>query len=61
MAILLLAEDWTVLGYCAIRKILISGKDMEITFEALSLFAPDEKGIHTHRLKEALRAADYEI
>ncbi|MDP3093783.1 MAG: DUF2584 family protein [bacterium] len=54
MAILLLSEDWTVLGYCAIRKTLVSGKDMEITFEILSLFAPDEQKIYTTRLKEAL-------
>ena len=54
MAILLLSEAWMVLGYCAIRKTVVSGKDMEITFEILSLFNPDEQEVYTTRLKEAL-------
>jgi len=54
MAILFLSENWIVLGYCAIRKILISNKNMEITFEILSLFTSDEQKIYAVRLKEAL-------
>ncbi|PJC68954.1 hypothetical protein CO015_02130 [candidate division WWE3 bacterium CG_4_8_14_3_um_filter_42_11] len=53
-AVLLLAENWDVLGYCAIRRSEIRGAGTTMEVEVLSLFASEEAKIYTARLREAL-------
>jgi len=54
LAIFLLAEDWTVLGYCTIRRSEMKGSVMTLDVEVLSLFSEEESKIFTTRMKEAL-------
>ena len=57
--ILILAEDWTVLGYCAIRKNEMVGSKIKIDVEIISIFTDVESEIHTSRLKDALKSTGY--
>lgn len=54
IAILLLSEDWTILGYCAIRRSEMKGSSMSLDIEVLSLFSEEESKIYTNKMKEAL-------
>jgi len=54
IAIFLLAENWTVLGYCTIRRSEMKGSAMTLDVEVLSLFSKDESKMFTTRMKEAL-------
>ena len=57
--ILILSEDWTVAGYCVIRKVEMIGTNMKINVEIVSVFTKEESKIHTSRLKDALKSTDY--
>ena len=59
IAILLLEENWDAIGYCAIRKTTIENGKMEITFELLSRFSPEEQRIVTDTMLEGLRLCGY--
>lgn len=54
LAILLLSEDWTVLGYCTVRRSEMKGSAMTLDIEILSLFSGEESKIFTAKMKEAL-------
>jgi hypothetical protein len=59
LAILLLSEDWTAQGYCAIHKSTIDNGKMEIYFEVLSLFSYEEQKIITATMLEGLKKCGY--
>lgn len=59
IAILLLEENWDAIGYCAIRKTTIENGKMEITFELLSRFSPEEQRIVTNTMLEGMRLCGY--
>jgi hypothetical protein len=54
LAILMLAEDWTVLGYCTVRRCEMKNSAMSLDVEVLSLFSEAESTTLTGRMKEAL-------
>ncbi len=61
LAILLLQEDWNAVGYCAIRKVILEGSNMELSFEILSLFTNEEKEVITRTMLEGLKQGGYTV
>ncbi|HCM37976.1 MAG: hypothetical protein UV61_C0006G0102 [Candidatus Gottesmanbacteria bacterium GW2011_GWB1_43_11] len=55
IAMLLVADDWTFLGYCVAHQIVVKDKKTTITFEVLSLFTPEEQKTYTARFLEAAK------
>ena len=59
LAILLLAEDWTAQGYCAVRKTVVKNGQMEVEFEVLTLFTPEEQKLVTATMLAGLKKCGY--
>lgn len=57
--ILLLAEDFSVLGYCLVHSAKNSKEGTEIEFSVMNLFEADKSMIYTEDLKTALKEAGY--
>jgi hypothetical protein len=57
--ILLLTEDWKVIGYCAVRKSTIEGKEMLLEVEIVTLFSEKDSKSHTEQFKKALKKTGY--
>ncbi len=57
--ILLLSEDWRVLGYCVVRKSTIEGKEMLLEVELVSLFSDEESKVHTKCFENSLKKTGY--
>jgi hypothetical protein len=57
--ILLLKEDWTVVGYCAVRKSKIEGNIMKLKVELISKFSKKESKIHTECFLSSLKKTGY--
>ncbi len=54
-ALLLLLEDWTVVGYCSVIESNISEKGMVLRVKILTLFSAEEQTIYTQRFQEAAK------
>jgi len=57
--ILLLTEDWKVVGYCAVRESKIKGKSMMLVVELISQFTEKESNVHTNCFEQALKITGY--
>lgn len=57
--ILLLSEEWRVLGYIAIRELELSKAGSEIEFEIIKLFSNEVQEIYTIDLKDVLIKTGY--
>ena len=57
--ILLLTENWKVIGYCAVRESSIKGKSMILEVELICLFSEKEAKIHTDCFEQALKKTGY--
>ena len=55
----LVDEDWYSYGYAVVKKLSWIGKEVEVSFEVLSLFTPEESKVHTDKLIEALKLSGY--
>jgi len=53
IALLLVGNDWTFYGYCVVREAVVIGQTTTLTFEVLSLFAPDEQALYKKNFLEA--------
>lgn len=53
IAILLIDKDWRFYGYCMAHSIVVKDKVTEITFEVLTLFAPEEQLLYRKKFIEA--------
>jgi len=59
LSILLLAEDWTAQGYCSVRKTVVENGQMEVQFEVLTLFTPEEQKLITATVLAGLKKCGY--
>lgn len=59
LPIILLTEDWQVIGYCVIKKAEMSEKGMNLAIEIVSRFTKTESQMHTQKVIEALTETGY--
>lgn len=57
--ILLLAEDFSVLGYCLIHKASTTSDGTVIEYSLMNRFSEEKKEMYTDDLKRALKDAGY--
>lgn len=57
--ILMLAEDWTVLGYCLITEAKTTSEGTEISYRLQNAFTPEKSKLYTEDLLKALHEAGY--
>lgn len=57
--ILLLSEEWRVLGYVVIKELELSNNGSEIEFEVIKLFPTEVQEIYTIDLKDVLVKTGY--
>ncbi len=55
IALLLVTDDWTFVGYCVTHTTLVANKQTTLTFEVISLFTPEERNTYTKRFLEAAK------
>lgn len=59
LPIILLTEDWKVLGYCVINRAEMNHEGMKLEIEIISRFTKAESEIHTNKVIEALTKTHY--
>ncbi len=57
--ILLLAEDFSVLGYCLIHSAKNTKEGTEVEYSIMSLFEDEKKAMYSQDLKDALKQSGY--
>lgn len=57
--ILLLKRDWTVIGYCVVKKSEIRGDKMILEVELVTKFNKNQSDIHTNCFLKSLKRTGY--
>lgn len=55
IAMLLVADNWTFLGYCVVDDVHIHDGKTVLAFEVLSLFTKEEQKLYTEKFLEATK------
>jgi hypothetical protein len=59
LPLMLLTEDWQVLGYCSVKRSEMNPEGMNLEIEIISRFNNSESEIHTAKVIEALTKTKY--